>query len=374
MIRYTRIKINQISNKYIMTWYDCLELKRKRKSFNSLSKAKQQEAELYTLNECSDNECTEHFERNLKREIESNNLFLRNIIDQYYQNREKDNLNIAYFQKIKYVIEHMFNICGNIKLNNLDIIQLWKNIIIPKTDKIKQYGIHHLKDLKKILSHFIKYCVANKFCSNELLTELINIKIIAYQKTYKINVLSIDQFESIISKIDKDKQPFYAIMFYAGLRPSEVLGLQVKDIDQEHNKLYVERALTKHKKHNNTTYSVHGLKHRNVKDYRVIPINQKLQSYLYSYIENIDNMLFNPSWRYEIDWKQAVAATFTPLEQKRLALRPYDLRHACVSRWLKNGIDPARVAQLAGHTVDVLLKTYAHVIDDRNDDYLEKMD
>lgn len=374
MIRYTRIKVDKVDNKYIMSWYDCSELKRKQKSFNSLSQAKKKEAELYALNECSDNECTEHFERNLERKLQLNNLLLRDLIDEYYSDRKKENLSIAHYQNIKNILEQMFNIIGNIKLVDLKIYNLWQQITVPK--HIKQYGSHRLLMLKRTIQCFLKWCVIKKYCSSELLDEMLHMQINVYQKQQKTNAISIEQFELLNQQIPINKQCFFAIMFYAALRPSEVLALEVQNIDKQNHKLYVERALTKHQQENGTRYSIHHLKHRAPGDYRIIPINKKLQSYLYSYIEDTDekDMLYTPGWKYEQYWKQAVAATLTPLEQKRLALRPYDLRHACVSRWLKNGIDPARVAQLAGHTVDVLLKTYAHVIDDRNDDYLEKMD
>ena len=46
-----------------------------------------------------------------------------------------------------------------------------------------------------------------------------------------------------------------------------------------------------------------------------------------------------------------------------LARRPYDLRHACLSTWLNAGVPPARVAEWAGHSVDVLLRVYAKCVD-----------
>ena len=44
------------------------------------------------------------------------------------------------------------------------------------------------------------------------------------------------------------------------------------------------------------------------------------------------------------------------------ARRPYDLRHASLSLWLASGAPPADVAARAGHSVHVLLTTYAHCI------------
>ena len=43
--------------------------------------------------------------------------------------------------------------------------------------------------------------------------------------------------------------------------------------------------------------------------------------------------------------------------------RPYDLRHAAVSTWLNAGLDPTEVAELAGHSVEVLLQVYAKCLD-----------
>jgi hypothetical protein len=46
-----------------------------------------------------------------------------------------------------------------------------------------------------------------------------------------------------------------------------------------------------------------------------------------------------------------------------LAGRPYDLRHAGVSLWLAAGYRP-RVAERAGHSVEVLLRLYATCLGD----------
>jgi len=46
----------------------------------------------------------------------------------------------------------------------------------------------------------------------------------------------------------------------------------------------------------------------------------------------------------------------------RTAWRPYDLRHACLSKWLNGGVYPTQVAEWAGHSVDVLLRIYAKCV------------
>ncbi|GAA4629805.1 hypothetical protein GCM10023196_052650 [Actinoallomurus vinaceus] len=49
-----------------------------------------------------------------------------------------------------------------------------------------------------------------------------------------------------------------------------------------------------------------------------------------------------------------------------MAKRPYDLRHTCLSIWLNVGIPPKQVAEWAGHSLDVLLRTYAKCMVDQD--------
>lgn len=62
-------------------------------------------------------------------------------------------------------------------------------------------------------------------------------------------------------------------------------------------------------------------------------------------------------------WRNARKAVLTPTEiASPLAKRPYDLRHAAVSTWLNAGVPATQVADWAGHSVAVLLRTYAKCI------------
>ncbi|MCZ0988215.1 integrase [Streptomyces diastatochromogenes] len=41
---------------------------------------------------------------------------------------------------------------------------------------------------------------------------------------------------------------------------------------------------------------------------------------------------------------------------------PYSLRHAGVSLWIKSGVDPVEVARRAGHSIAVLFRFYAKIL------------
>jgi integrase len=72
---------------------------------------------------------------------------------------------------------------------------------------------------------------------------------------------------------------------------------------------------------------------------------------------------------YRRSWAKARRDTLSAAEAASppLAGRVYDLRHACVSTWLNGGIPPAQVAEWAGHSVAILLKTYAKCLDGQDD-------
>ena len=61
-------------------------------------------------------------------------------------------------------------------------------------------------------------------------------------------------------------------------------------------------------------------------------------------------------------WHQARTVAIPGLAGTWPVRRPCDLRHVSLSLWLASGAPPADVAARAGHSVHVLLTTYAHCI------------
>jgi integrase len=126
----------------------------------------------------------------------------------------------------------------------------------------------------------------------------------------------------------------------------------------------------------NTRDEERGLKHRDPTEGRTAPCPPALTLLLHAHIAKFgtgpDGRLFRgvrdggrvPSSTYGRVWALARAAAFTEeVAASPLTKRPYDLRHAAVSTWLKAGIEVTRVAEWAGHSVAVLLRVYAKFID-----------
>jgi len=116
------------------------------------------------------------------------------------------------------------------------------------------------------------------------------------------------------------------------------------------------------------------LKHRARHAVRTVPIPPVYVRMLRAHLEEFgtadDGRVFRSAtgghlqgWEFNPEWRAARQAALTPEQvDSPLAGRPYDLRHAGVSLWLRSGVDVTEIARRAGHTVDVLLRIYAGII------------
>ncbi|MEV5741608.1 tyrosine-type recombinase/integrase [Microbispora rosea] len=174
---------------------------------------------------------------------------------------------------------------------------------------------------------------------------------------------------------------FFAVMYYAGLRPEEAVNLFKRNLlipDEGWGELIVEEASPAP----GAAWSNSGqrrdpgpLKHREKGDSRVVPCPPELTRILHAHLENPgpgpDGRLFRAlrdggdlqESTYHRIWRKARQAALSPEEfASPLAKRPYDLRHAAVSTWLNAGVPATQVAEWAGHSVAVLLHVYAKCI------------
>lgn len=174
---------------------------------------------------------------------------------------------------------------------------------------------------------------------------------------------------------------FFGCLYYAGLRPSEALGLRRGDCvlpADGWGELRLARArpdISGSHFRDKGDVEDRPLKHRRVEAVRVVPIPPALVAMLTVHLDEYgttgDGRLFRgvggggvPTSVYADVWSNARLLGLSPeQEASPLARRPYDLRHAAVSTWLNAGVPPTEVAARAGHSVAVLLTVYAKCID-----------
>lgn len=180
---------------------------------------------------------------------------------------------------------------------------------------------------------------------------------------------------------------FFALMYFAALRPEEVTNLRKQDLSLPETgwgRIYLEQASPEVGTawtDTGTTSDQRALKHRAEGVGRAVPcppeLTELLHNHLSTYSQAADGRLFRSqrsggrvgSSVYGRAWAAARAKALPSDESANplLAKRPYDLRHAAVSTWLNAGVEPTRVAEWAGHSVSVLLRVYAKCLDGGED-------
>ena len=176
-------------------------------------------------------------------------------------------------------------------------------------------------------------------------------------------------------------EAFFGCMYYAAMRPEEVSMLsrsQCSLPDEGWGRLSLSSARPQVGSgwtDDGRPYEERGLKHRAARSVRPVPIPPVLVSLLKSHIQRFeradDGFLFRAvrggpvrSQEYGAVWKEARKRALSPEQvASPLARIPYDLRHACVSFWLRSGVSLAEVARRAGQSVAVLQRYYAKVLD-----------
>lgn len=175
---------------------------------------------------------------------------------------------------------------------------------------------------------------------------------------------------------------FFGCLYFAGLRPEEAVALTTHDLslpEEGWGELHIARAepyAGKDWTNDGASRERRQLKQRARGDVRPVPCPPELTALLHWHLKEFgtdaDGRLFTgernqaelPTLTIGRVWRRARAAVFTPeVAASPLAESPYDLRHAAVSTWLNGGVPPTTVAQWAGHSVEVLLKTYAKCLD-----------
>lgn len=173
---------------------------------------------------------------------------------------------------------------------------------------------------------------------------------------------------------------FFAVMYYAALRPGEAVELRKEALSLPATgwgELYLAGSAPSAGRswsQSGTRREPRQLKHRGVQEVRIVPsppeLTEILREHLDKYGTTPDGRLFRgvrggplSESLYGRVWAAARNAALTPDEAASpLARRPYDLRHAAVSTWLNGGVPAPQVAAWAGHSVDVLLRVYAKCI------------
>lgn len=178
---------------------------------------------------------------------------------------------------------------------------------------------------------------------------------------------------------------FYAVLYYAGLRPAEAVGLRFSDCHLPEKgwgmlTLRETRPVSgKQWTDSGERHDRRGLKAREASTDRPVPIPPVLVAILQAHLREFgtakEQRVFGNErggvvgsstyWRV---WEEAREYALVPERiDSPLAGRPYDLRHACITRWLNAGVPIAEVARRVGNSPEVIHRRYHGCIDGHED-------
>ncbi|WP_194906291.1 tyrosine-type recombinase/integrase [Catenulispora rubra] len=178
---------------------------------------------------------------------------------------------------------------------------------------------------------------------------------------------------------------FFALMYFAALRPSEAKSLREDQCDLPKTgwgTLYLAKTAPRAGSawtDNGKPHEERGLKHRAADEVRPVPACPELVKILREHVLRFPPKSGGPLFVaarggvvndsvYSMVWRNARFDALTARQfASPMAKRPYDLRHAAVSTWLNAGVPPAQIAEWAGHSVEVLLRVYAKCVDGQDD-------
>ncbi|MFD0385997.1 tyrosine-type recombinase/integrase [Streptomyces stramineus] len=173
---------------------------------------------------------------------------------------------------------------------------------------------------------------------------------------------------------------FYAVLYYAGLR-AEAVGLRLSDCRLPETgwgtlTLRETRPVSgKQWTDSRERHDRRGLKAREASTDRPVPIPPVLVTILQEHLKRFgtakEGRVFGNErggvvgsstyWRV---WEEARGYALPPDRvESPLAGRPYDLRHACITRWLNAGVPIAEVARRVGNSPEVIHRRYHGCID-----------
>lgn len=184
---------------------------------------------------------------------------------------------------------------------------------------------------------------------------------------------------------------FYAVIYHAALRPAEAVGLRLSDCHLPETgwgtlTLRETRPVSgKQWTDSGERHDRRGLKARETSTDRPVPIPPILVSILRAHLKAFgtarEGRVFGNErggvvgsstyWRV---WEEAREYALPPERvHSPLAGRPYDLRHACITRWLNAGVPIAEVARRVGNSPEVIHRRYHGCIDGHEEVANEKI-
>ena len=268
------------------------------------------------------------------------------IVEKGLSDNTKDSYKFDLLDFSKYLEKNEIN---NIKsLSEKDIINYLSYLKDDK--KLKARSIErHITTLRMLY----KYLIKNEILENDITLNIDNLKL----GRHLPDVLTIDEVNDLLDiKIntiyDIRTKAMLEIMYSSGLRVSELVNLELSDIDMFNDTILINGKGSKE---------------------RIVPIGEYSKKYLKDYLEirnelikrknGNPNKLFLNNHGIPITRNGFNYLLNNILKEKGIEknVTPHTLRHSFATHMLDNGADLRSIQELLGHSDIVTTRIYTHV-------------
>jgi integrase len=274
-----------------------------------------------------------------------------------------------------------------------EILTAALNGMMTKLDG-EQYAPDVVKRRLRILTNFVKYAMSAGHLTSDPFKALDWEPPQVVVKLDPRRVPNPRQVESLLTAVSyvggysrargRRLVGFFACMYYALMRPEEVIVLNIEDCDlpdEGWGRLILHRARPTAGKAWTDSGELHddrSLKQKAAGEVRIVPIPPTLVSLLQAHVDDFgvapDGRIFAnergglvAASTYSRVWREARDLAFPPHRRKTaLAAEPYDLRHAGISLGLSITNDPTLMAERAGNSPEILLRRYSWALDGKD--------
>ncbi|MGG7213492.1 tyrosine-type recombinase/integrase [Clostridium nigeriense] len=298
------------------------------------------------------------------KELKTSRENEKNIINENYDSITFKELTSQYIEHSKLYKEYntirsysnyakAFESLNDIKVININKVSIQKVVDSLVTTKLSSSTI---KEYLKRSTLFFKYYIENY--NPNYTNPINNITLPKIEKKINKKALTKKELDLLLKNLKNIDSDYYIISLLAGscgLRAGEILGLTWNDIDEINSTLNINKQW---KRLDKKVYGFGSLKSNN--SVRVVPIPKntlkELKEYHLISITDIHNRIlpFNETKIYNLNHKL----------RKISNISIHELRHTYATLLISNGVDFKTAAEILGHEVNQLIKTYSHVTND----------
>lgn len=287
-------------------------------------------------------------------------------------------LNVTDETKISYqyqINKHILPYLGQLPMHKISpsTIKTWLALLNKLEESAKPaLSDKYIEAIANQLGTILRAAVDDKFLAENPMSK------VKRKKAARVNrvvPLTYDAVEAIAGSMSAKFRAIVWTGYYTAMRPSEILGLSIRQVDFEANRILIDQQMSR----NPEEITKKTLKTK--KSRREIAMPQELSVILKEHIKEFglgpNGLIFQNRDGKEMRYKNACnlfRKHARPLGVPK-GTNLHVLRHTCVSVLIGEGASPKEIQELCGHeSIVETMDTYGHLFESNSASLAEKMD